>query len=299
VTCFQVAAIDDRKGSADRGSRLRSPGIDRRANRKCARCARQVQAGRRVCESPIRIRGRGAAAAWDPNTAPGETEARAEPKKPQMTLGGPAAVAPARARDMLGVRLSPHMLRHTCASYLLMQDAQLDDPAPPGPPRRQGDDDLPSRTAEAAGGGDREGFRMTVSHDRHDHHNSDNSTSTEATTSRFSITVRRISDRRRLGGRNPSFLPTGHHEVPGGLNERLSELRSTARRKSGWLGSPTTASAAAACARARKSSAMPSTHASRPPPIVRRRSPDCWRGTHDRRALRPQEQRAGRCWRQE
>lgn len=31
-----------------------------------------------------------------------------------------------RARDMLGVKLSPHKLRHTCASYLLMHDAQLE-----------------------------------------------------------------------------------------------------------------------------------------------------------------------------
>jgi site-specific recombinase XerD len=31
-----------------------------------------------------------------------------------------------RTQAMLGVRLSPHKLRHTCASYLLMKDAQLE-----------------------------------------------------------------------------------------------------------------------------------------------------------------------------
>ena len=38
----------------------------------------------------------------------------------------PLAVIRDRARDMLGVRLSPHKPRHTCASYLLMHEAQFE-----------------------------------------------------------------------------------------------------------------------------------------------------------------------------
>jgi hypothetical protein len=78
-------------------------------------------------------------------------------------------------------------------------------------------------------------------HDRTNYrHNSDNSTSTEAINSRSSTTAR-ISDRRRSGGRNPftgrhmQVLPTGHHEVPGGLEDGQKARSSGPLRGGDWL----------------------------------------------------------------